>query len=109
VAWILTALLTKPTEEGVLVQFYKAIRPHGMGWKPVISAGKAQGILTNESEKTGRLATEILMMFLGCVSIYSLLFGTGYFIYGNMMLCSIFCVLTVVTAYLMKKFWSQIG
>lgn len=107
-AWILTALWTKPTEEGVLIQFYKLIRPHGAGWQPVISAGKAQGILTNESDRTGRLATEILMMFLGCICIYTLLFGMGYLIYGQNMTALICFLLAVVSAWMIKRNWSKI-
>ena len=73
IAWVVTALVTKPTDDNVLIQFYKTIRPHGMGWKPVISQGIWNGSITQEHTKTGKFSTEVLMMFLGCIGIYSFL------------------------------------
>jgi Na+/proline symporter len=108
-AWVTTAYLSKPTDQKVLVDFYKMIRPHGIGWKPVIAAGKAQGIITDESTRTGRLATEILMMVLGCIGIYALLFGMGYVIYGQMIPALFSLVMAVGSGLLMKRLWSQIG
>ncbi len=108
IAWILTALLTKPTSDKVLIQFYKTIRPHSMGWKPVITKGIASGEITTEHTKTGKLSTEILMMFLGCIGIYALLFGTGYMIYGQMVNAIIALVIALSVGLALKKLWVNI-
>jgi len=108
IAWITTAWVTKPTEQNTLIQFYKNIRPHALGWAPVIEAGMEKGILSNEHTKTGRLSTEILMMFLGCIGVYALLFGTGFLIYGQMMNASISFAIAVGVAFGLKLLWSRI-
>ena len=33
VAWIVTALVTKPTDRSVLITFYRTVRPSGPGWR----------------------------------------------------------------------------
>lgn len=108
VAWILTALFTKPTKSSTLINFYKTIRPHAMGWKPVIDNGMATGIITNEHTKTGRLSSEILMMVLGCLGVYALLFGMGYLIYGQTANALMATLVAVASALLLRKLWSGI-
>jgi len=108
IAWVVTALVTKPTDDKVLIQFYKTIRPHGMGWKPVISKGIWNGTITQEHTKTGKLSTEVLMMFLGCIGIYALLFGTGYIIYGHMANAAIAFVIALFVGISLRKLWVNI-
>jgi len=108
IAWIVTALFTKPTDQIVLVNFYKMIRPHAMGWRPVVHQGIKDGIITNEHIGTGRLSTEILMMVLGCAGIYALLFGTGYLIYGQLMNALMALLVAALAAFGLKKLWSSI-
>ena len=108
IAWVTTALLTKPTADNVLIQFYKTIRPHSMGWKPVITKGIEYGAITTEHTKTGKLSTEILMMFFGCIGIYALLFGTGYLIYGQMINAAIAFVTAISVGLGLRKLWVNI-
>jgi len=108
IAWVTTALLTKPTADNVLIQFYKTIRPHSMGWKPVITKGIEHGAITTEHTKTGKLSTEILMMFFGCIGIYALLFGTGYLIYGQMINAAIAFVTAISVGLGLRKLWVNI-
>ncbi len=85
VAWVATTLLTPPTDRATLVSFYKLIKPHSMGWQPVVKDGLAQGAFQQGDLSTGSLSREILMMVLGCFAIYGVLFVTGYIILGNTM------------------------
>lgn len=109
VAWVVTALFTKPTDNKILIQFYNTIRPHAYGWKPVIEEGSKQGLITYSGHKTGRLATEILMMVLGCVGVYSLLFGTGFAIYGQYPFAFIALLTAATVGVIMKLQWKNIG
>ncbi|MGB4960233.1 MAG: sodium:solute symporter family protein, partial [Saprospiraceae bacterium] len=108
IAWVVTALVTKPTDRNVLIEFYRQIRPHGMGWQPVIQDGLANGAISDQHQGTGRLSTEILMMFLGCVGVYSLLFGTGFLIYGQTVQSLTALALAVAVGFTMKRLWSGI-
>jgi SSS family solute:Na+ symporter len=82
--WLVVTLLTRPTDQSTLLKFYQKIKPHGMGWKPVINKGLAAGALVKDEVTTGQLPRELAAMFLGVFLVYSILFGTGYFLYGQM-------------------------
>ncbi|MEY3420949.1 MAG: hypothetical protein RIR48_1238, partial [Bacteroidota bacterium] len=84
------------------------IRPHAMGWKPVIDNGMAAGIITNEHTKTGRFSSEILMMVLGCLGVYALLFGMGYLIYGQMGSALMATIVALASGLLLRKLWASI-
>ena len=47
-------------------------------------------------------------MLLALAMIYSLLFATGYFIYGNLQLGMILTAIAVISAYLLSKVWKKI-
>ncbi|MFM2392354.1 MAG: hypothetical protein RLZZ546_331 [Bacteroidota bacterium] len=108
IAWIITAYTTKPTDMNILSSFYNSIKPHRYGWMPVIEHNKKNGTLTNQNMDAGKLSIEILMMFLGCIFIYALLFGIGYMIYGMTTPTIISLIIALITGGLMLKFRSQI-
>ncbi|MEL7263939.1 MAG: Na+:solute symporter, partial [Planctomycetota bacterium] len=65
----------------VLEAFYEKTRPAGPGWKPVkraIEARTGQRISSTDS-----IASGIVAMVCATFLVYSLLFGTGYALYGN--------------------------
>ena len=107
VSWVSATLLTKPTDIQVLIRFYKLIRPHSNGWKPVIAYGKKHGLIHDEEVTQGSLPSELLMMFLGCISVYALLFGMGYTIYGMALQSSIAFFTAIVASWLLYKTWSN--
>jgi len=81
--WMTVTLVTRPTTMPVLVRFFALIRPHAMGWAPVVAAGRASGDLPAGHIQTGRLSRELSLMVLGCFLVYGLLFGIGSWIYGH--------------------------
>ena len=74
-AWLAVTFVTPATATAKLQSFYDAIRPSGKGWKSVVD--------TSGKPSTDNLGAATLAWFLGCVTVYSLLFGTGYLLYGN--------------------------
>jgi hypothetical protein len=77
VAWVVTAHVTKPTDRQKLVSFYRLVRPAGRGWGTIPQeAGVGQS--------SDSLANAGLGWVLGCVFIYSALFGTGSLLYGRL-------------------------
>jgi solute:Na+ symporter, SSS family len=98
VAWLVTALVTKPTDQAVLKSFYEKIRPAGNGWAPI----KAQvtSVSTVQSEN---LSVGILNMVLGTSLVYSALFGTGYFLYGNTFAAVICAVVSLACGWLIYR------
>lgn len=105
ICWIGATLLSKPTDKQVLIHFYKSIRPHSLGWKPVIEEGMKQGIIQDRDITKGALPSELLMMFLGCIAVYALLFGMGYLIYGMTIQAFTALIVAIVTSWLLYKTW----
>jgi len=106
-AWVTTAMMTRPTDEKVLSSFFRLIRPHAYGWKPVVEKGMASGEITSAHLRSGSLAAEIMMMFLGCICIYALLFGMGYVLYGRMMAGVVSMVVALAAAWGIRWFWKS--
>ena len=76
VVWIATTLLTRPTDRAQLVAFYRKVRPAGRGWAPVAAEA---GI----GPSPDSMSLALLGWVLGCTFVYSGLFGTGSFLFGN--------------------------
>lgn len=77
VFWIATAFLTKPTDEQVLIAFYKKIRPGGPGWTPIAAVAGDTGTPTTS------LTAPLLASALASLAVYSFLFATGFTLYGD--------------------------
>ena len=80
-AWVITAFVTAPTDDEVLISFYKKIRPNGIGWQGFLSKIRSQGIEMNVSKSS--LGLEIILSTFGIIGVYCALFSTGNFIYGK--------------------------
>ena len=101
IIWIVVTFATPPENKEVLLNFYKKITPGGPGWKAVVG--------NNQIEKSQwSVPSGILAMILALIMIYSLLFATGYFIYGNFQLGIILTSIAVIAAYLLSKVWKKI-
>jgi len=50
----------------------------------------------------------VIAMLLGCILIYSCMFATGYFIYGNYSWAVTLLGVVVISAYFLIKTWRKI-
>jgi len=76
IVWISVAYLTPATDRATLVAFYQRVRPAGPGWKDIrAEAGVAAA--------PDSIAQALLGWAMGCLLVYSALFGTGSFLYGK--------------------------
>ncbi len=82
VGWLAVTFLTPPADKETLQSFYEKIRPMGRGWRKVVRVDAVQG----EGGEGENLAAGLLAWFLGCLTVYAALFGTGYFLYGARLL-----------------------
>jgi Na+/proline symporter len=107
VCWIATAYLGPQTDEAVLVNFYRKVRPFGPGWTPVrvnagITAGEAEGEVQN-------FPLALVGWLSGCTMIWSALFTVGNFLYGRteyaLGLFAIFAVSATVVMTVVKRLW----
>jgi Na+/proline symporter len=74
--WVSVTLLTRPAARETLQSFYDHIRPMGPGWA-------AAGITLAPRDGTESPSAAFLAWFLGCLTIYAAVFGTGYILYGS--------------------------
>ncbi len=107
-AWIAVTLITPASDPDVLRAFYRIIRPGGPGWQRVIAQARQDGeSIAGVEEGRSNLAAGILCMFLGCVAVYSALFGTGYWLYGKSLPASGLSGAAVVATFLLMKCWKR--
>lgn len=79
-SWLLVTLITPSTDRAVLKSFLQRIRPGGNGWRPIREELAADGVEVPAGDSvTAGLQAMCAATFL----VYSLLFGTGYFLYGQ--------------------------
>jgi Na+/proline symporter len=70
IAWLAVTWLTPPEPRATLVAFYERVRPYPRGWRTIAQAASIAG----PSASIGR---ELINATLGCMLVYSALFGVG--------------------------------
>jgi Na+/proline symporter len=106
--WVATAFLAPGTDPGVLVAFYKKVRPFGPGWRRVREAAgisEAEAAATHEN-----IPLALLGWSAGCTVIWSSLFAVGTFLYGRMLqaglLLAVFVVSGLVLLWVINRLWT---
>ena len=103
VIWIAVTLVTKPTEKSVLIDFYARVQPGGPGWTQVAKDAEAAGKDLSLLKEGWDVPTGILCTLFGSAAVYTALFSTGYFIYGDIGNGAINLVISVVSFGLVMK------
>jgi SSS family solute:Na+ symporter len=70
VTWLAVTWMTAPEPRATLVAFYERVRPYPRGWRPIAQAASSAA----PSASIGR---DLINATLGCVLVYSALFGVG--------------------------------
>jgi len=108
IGWIAVTLLTKPTDQKTLFNFYKKINPGGPGWKRILlnakEAGEEVEILINQKWD---LPSSLLGVFLGLLMIYNGLFSIGFWLYGNTTPALITSIVSIISTILLMKMWKR--
>jgi SSS family solute:Na+ symporter len=76
VIWVAVTFLTRPTARATLLEFYRLVRPAGPGWADIRAESGA-------APSPDSLPNALLGWVLGCVFVYSALFGAGSVLYGR--------------------------
>ncbi len=108
IVWIIVTFLTQPESKQILQNFYKKIQPGGPGWQKIIVDAKAENIEIVDSNEGWSVPSGILAMIVGCVLIYSVMFATGYWVYGDYNYAITLSIVAVVSGYLLSKIWNKI-
>ncbi len=108
IVWIVVTFSTKPESKSVLQNFYKRTQPGGPGWAKVIEEAKTENIGIVDEGEGWSVPSGIIAMLLGCVLIYSCMFATGYWIYGETTLALSLTTSAIISGYLLIKVWKKI-
>jgi solute:Na+ symporter, SSS family len=106
--WLLVTFITPSEDQSVLRSFYKKTQPGGPGWKKIIDAAKNDSVELVDSDEGWSVPAGILAMLLGCLMIYSTMFATGYYIYGDYQLAFPLTGLVIVSAFFLVKIWKKV-
>lgn len=108
IVWIAVTYLTQPESKEVLQQFYKKIQPGGPGWNKVVNEARAENIEVVDSNEGWSVPSGIIAMLVGCVLIYSVMFATGHFIYGEYTSALALSGLAIASAIILIRLWKKI-
>ena len=114
VGWILVTLVTPPADRDRLVSFHRQIRPMGPGWGPVVEDRRAAGDAIGADGKVAgepveSLSAAALAWLLGCLAVYSAMFGTGYVLYGEMLPGVVLLSVAAAGAVAVLKLMPRVG
>ncbi|MBQ9432149.1 MAG: Na+:solute symporter [Kiritimatiellae bacterium] len=106
IAWVLVTFATQPEKREVLEAFCSKIRAGGPGWKAITSKMAASG----SAGLSGKwdVPTGILCMVVGCLAVWSALFGLGYVLYGQLTLGIVLLVLAVAATCTLMRLVGEI-
>jgi hypothetical protein len=104
ITWLTVTYLTRPEDEETLKKFVKLTRPGGSGWKDINQKLEAEG---HEPIKH-QLALEVFCMAVGIVTVYSALFATGFWIYGQVPGASIGTLITIISGVVLFNAFSKL-
>ncbi len=86
IAWIIATFASKPTSLETLQRFYDTVQPAGPGWRPVVDqrSKSAAAPTSRGTTAASDLPASIACMIASTLAIWSLIFASGYFLYGRL-------------------------
>jgi solute:Na+ symporter, SSS family len=102
VVWLVVTYFTKPEPAELLQAFYRRVRPAATFWKPVAAA-----VPDIEPRHDGMLS--LTGWVLGCVMIYTALFGFGHLLLGDPRIGVLFLVVSAVSLAGIYRSFSRRG
>lgn len=93
VVWLIITFLTRPTDENVLIEFYKRVHPGGKLWKPISDK-------LPEVKSDSAFGSMFLNWFFGVALVYSMLFGIGSFILNEYINTAVYFGIAVISTFI---------
>jgi Na+/proline symporter len=106
--WMLVTFLTPAESDATLRSFYRKTQPGGPGWSKVVKKAEVENEeIVNTGEKWS-VPAGITAMLIGIVLIYSIMFATGYWIYGRTTQAIVLTIVSVISGFLLIKAWNRL-
>jgi len=107
--WVGATLATRPTSRETLFDFYRLVRPGGPGWSKVVKEMQENGEEMPDASEGWQLPLEILGMVIGCFTVYSVLFATGFWLYGQLTSALILSVVALLGGWGLFTIWNKLN
>ncbi|CAM4109930.1 sodium:solute symporter family protein [Zobellia nedashkovskayae] len=105
--WLSATFMTQPESKETLRSFYTRIQPGGPGWAKVVMDANADGQKITKDNEKWSVPQGITAMLLGCILIYTIMFATGYWIYGRTEAALLLTGIAVIAAFLLIRAWNK--
>ncbi|MDE1207523.1 sodium:solute symporter family protein [Tenacibaculum larymnensis] len=89
VGWIIVTLLTQPTDAKTLEKF--------------------DNLIFEDNYKFKNVGYKIVGFITGTIGVYSFLFATGNWIYGEIVLATILSIITLICILILRKIWKFVS
>ncbi|HDZ05443.1 hypothetical protein LCGC14_0070910 [marine sediment metagenome] len=106
--WLMATFMTQPESNDTLRSFYRKIQPGGPGWAKVVSDADTDAVEIVKDKEKWSVPAGLTAMLLGVVLIYSIMFATGYWIYGRTTQAIILTVVSIIAGVLLIKAWNRL-
>lgn len=106
--WLIATFMTQPESKDTLRSFYKKIQPGGPGWSKVVADAKTDAVEIVKDKEKWSVPAGITAMLLGVILIYSIMYATGYWIYGRTTQAIVLTVVSAIAGFLLVKAWNRL-
>jgi Na+/proline symporter len=94
--WVLVTFATAPEPNGILITFYRKVRPDVTGWAPIAA-------LAPEIVRTHDIGRNLWCWILGTVMVYAALFGVGKLLLRHYELGVVLVIVSALAAWQMTR------
>jgi len=108
IVWIAVTYLTRPEDKDVLRSFYNKVQPGGPGWSRVVKEAITDNVRLEENGSDWVIPKGIAAMLVATTLIYSILFATGYWIYGEIITAVVMTIIATILSIILIKMWKGI-
>ncbi|WP_046754944.1 sodium:solute symporter family protein [Kordia jejudonensis] len=108
IIWLTVTLMTQPETKETLFNFYKKIQPGGPGWNKTIADAKEANVEIVTDTKPWNVPSGILAMLVAMIFIYSIMFATGYWIYGDYNYAIGLTIVVIASGFILTRLWKKI-
>lgn len=106
--WLLVTVLTPPESDATLRSFYRKTQPGGPGWQKVVKKAESEHEEIVHTGEKWSVPAGITAMLIGIVLIYSIMFATGYWIYGRTTQAIVLTIISIISGFLLIKAWNRL-
>ena len=109
VIWIVATFITRPEKDTTLFRFYRLIQPGGPGWKSVLNRAEMQDEKIVVAPTKWTVPSGIIAMLTGCILVYSCMFATGKWIFGEIVPAFLLTLIAVISGIILLRLWRKVG